>query len=91
MTGSGTALDTLDAGLEVDSGLLSGGPGRLGTGLLKRQPANRVAPFSLGVPVAGLAADMLVLGEGIPPWRWGGIALVVAAPVCVTLGGLMRR
>lgn len=56
------------------------------TGLLKRHPANRVAPFSLGVPVVGLAAGMGVLGEAITAWQWGGIALVVAALVCVTAG-----
>jgi O-acetylserine/cysteine efflux transporter len=63
----------------------------LWTGLLKRHPANRVAPFSLGVPIVGLAAGMLVLGEGITPWQWGGVALVVAALVCVMLGGRLRR
>jgi O-acetylserine/cysteine efflux transporter len=63
----------------------------LWTGLLKRHPANRVAPFSLGVPIVGLAAGMLVLGEVIAPWQWAGIALVVAALVSVMLGGLLRR
>jgi len=63
----------------------------LWTGLLKRHPANRVAPFSLGVPVVGLATGMLVLGEVITPWQWAGIALVVAALGCVMLGGLIRR
>ncbi|MDB5965309.1 MAG: EamA family transporter [Polaromonas sp.] len=63
----------------------------LWTGLLKRHPANKVAPFSLGVPVVGLAAGMLVLGEAITPWQWAGIALVVAALGCVMLGGLIRR
>ena len=56
------------------------------TGLLKRHPANRVAPFSLGVPVVGLAAGMLVLGEAVTPWQWAGIVLVVAALACVLLG-----
>ena len=60
----------------------------LWTGLLKRHPANRIAPFSLGVPIVGLAAGMLVLGESITPWQWAGIALVVAALGCVMLGGL---
>ena len=32
----------------------------LWTYLLTRHPANRVAPFSLGVPVVGLAAGLLV-------------------------------
>lgn len=63
----------------------------LWTGLLKRHPANRVAPFSLGVPVVGLATGMLVLGEVITPWQWAGIALVVAALGCVMLGGLIKR
>lgn len=63
----------------------------LWTGLLKRHPANRVAPFSLGVPVVGLATGMLVLGEAITPWQWAGIFLVVAALACVMLGGLIQR
>jgi len=57
------------------------------TGLLKRHPANRVAPFSLGVPVVGLAAGLLWLGESITAWQWAGIALVVAALGWVMLGG----
>lgn len=63
----------------------------LWTGLLKRHPANRVAPFSLGVPIVGLGAGMLVLGEVITPWQWAGTALVVAALGCVMLGGLLGR
>lgn len=62
----------------------------LWTGLLKRHPANRVAPFSLGVPVVGLTTGMLVLGEAITPWQWAGITLVVAALGCVMLGGLIK-
>jgi O-acetylserine/cysteine efflux transporter len=56
------------------------------TGLFKRHPANRVAPFSLGVPVVGLAAGMWLLGERITPWQWAGIAFVVAALVAVMFG-----
>jgi O-acetylserine/cysteine efflux transporter len=63
----------------------------LWTGLLKRHPANRVAPFSLGVPIVGLAAGMGVLGEVVTPWQWGGIALIVGALVCVTLGGRLQQ
>lgn len=63
----------------------------LWTGLLKRHPANRVAPFGLGVPIVGLAAGMLVLGEAVTPWQWAGIALVVAALACVMGGGLLQR
>lgn len=49
------------------------------TGLLKRHPANRVAPLSLGVPVIGLAAGVLALGEVITPWQWGGVGLTILA------------
>jgi O-acetylserine/cysteine efflux transporter len=51
----------------------------LWTGLLKRHPANRVAPFSLAVPLVGISSGMLVLGESVSNWQWAGTALVVAA------------
>lgn len=53
------------------------------TGLFKRHPANRVAPFSLGVPVVGLAAGMGFLGEHVTGWQWAGILFVLAALVVV--------
>ena len=56
------------------------------TGLFKRHPANRVAPFSLGVPVVGLAAGMGLLGERISAWQWAGIGFVVAALLAVMFG-----
>ena len=58
----------------------------LWTNLLQRYPANRVAPFSLAVPVVGLTAGWVLLDEGVAPWQWAGIALVVAALACVVLG-----
>ncbi len=58
----------------------------LWTALLQRHHANRVAPFSLGVPVVGLSAGVFILGETITPWQWAGIALVVSALVTVMLG-----
>lgn len=58
----------------------------LWTGLLQRHPANRVAPFSLGVPVIGLAAGMGLLGEPVTGWQWAGAALVVAALAATVLG-----
>ena len=63
----------------------------LWTGLLKRHPANRVAPFSLGVPIVGLAAGISLLGESITPWQWAGIAFVVAALAVVMFGGSLWR
>jgi len=59
----------------------------LWTGLLKRHPANRVAPFSLGTPLVGLAAGLLLLGETITLWQWAGVAFVIAALACVMFGG----
>ncbi|GKS76443.1 EamA family transporter [Acidovorax sp. SUPP950] len=63
----------------------------LWTGLLTRYPANRVAPFSLGVPVVGLAAGLLVLGEVVTAWQWAGVACVVLALGCVVLGPRWAR
>ena len=56
------------------------------TGLLKRHAVNRVAPFSLGVPVVGISSGMLVLGDVISAWQWGGIACIVAALLSVMFG-----
>ena len=61
----------------------------LWTSLLKRHPANRVAPFSLGVPIIGLAAGMLTLGERVSAWQWAGSGCVVAALAVVMFGGRM--
>ncbi|KQQ86392.1 EamA family transporter [Massilia sp. Leaf139] len=55
------------------------------TGLLKRHPANRVAPFSLAVPPVGIAAGMLALDETVTAWQWAGIVLVVASLALVML------
>jgi O-acetylserine/cysteine efflux transporter len=62
----------------------------LWTGMLMRHPANRVAPFSLGVPIVGLAAGVFALHETISPWQWAGIGLIAAALTCVVFGGSLR-
>ncbi len=59
----------------------------LWTRLMVRYPANRVAPFSLGVPVVGLAAGMLILDEVVTRWQWVGTGFIVSALLCVVLGG----
>jgi O-acetylserine/cysteine efflux transporter len=59
----------------------------LWTGLLKRHPLNRVAPFSLAVPVVGITSGMLVLGDVVTGWQWAGIALIVLALATVMFGG----
>ncbi|HBI68735.1 MAG TPA: EamA family transporter [Massilia sp.] len=60
------------------------------TGLLKRHPANRVAPFSLAVPPVGIAAGMLALGDRITPWQWAGIVLIVLSLALVVFGPRWR-
>ena len=62
----------------------------LWTQLIQRYSANRVAPFSLCVPVIGLTTGMLVLGETVTGWQWAGAALVVMALVMVVWGGKWR-
>ncbi len=63
----------------------------LWTGLLSHHAANRVAPFSLAVPVVGLLAGLLLLGEVITPWQWAGSALVGVALVAVMFGSRWAR
>ena len=55
--------------------------------LLARHPAATVTPMALLVPVFGMGASFLVLGEPLPPWKLAAAALVIAG-----LGvGLMWR
>ncbi|MDR0478281.1 MAG: EamA family transporter [Burkholderiaceae bacterium] len=46
--------------------------------LLARHPAASISPFSLGVPVFGMTAAALWLGEPMPLWKWAAAALVLA-------------
>lgn len=50
----------------------------LWTLLMSRYPANRVAPFSLLVPVVGLTTGWLVFDEALQPVHWAGGALLMA-------------
>jgi O-acetylserine/cysteine efflux transporter len=54
---------------------------------MRRNPAGVVSPFSLLVPVVGLTASFLLLGER-PTWLEVGAAVVVIAGVL--LGSLRR-
>ncbi|MES2582072.1 MAG: EamA family transporter [Pseudomonadota bacterium] len=49
----------------------------LWTGLLQRHPAGRVTPFSLLVPVVGLAAAGMFFGEVPLPLQWAGTGAVL--------------
>jgi O-acetylserine/cysteine efflux transporter len=50
----------------------------LWTRLLSRYPANRVAPFTLLVPLVGLTVGWLVFGEALQPVHFVGGALLMA-------------
>ena len=54
--------------------------------LLARHPAAQVVPLALGVPVFGLAAAALWLGEPLPAWLLGAAALVLAGMALTLLG-----
>jgi len=58
--------------------------GAIWSWLLGRHPASVVAPFTLLVPITGLASGYLVLGEVITPVEIAG-ALLVIAGLIVTL------
>lgn len=45
--------------------------------LLARHPAAVVSPWALLVPVFGLTASALALGEPLPPWKLAAAALVI--------------
>ncbi|HEY4547624.1 MAG TPA: EamA family transporter [Pedomonas sp.] len=49
--------------------------------LLSRYPAASVAPMSLLVPVFGMGASALLLGESLPLWKFAAAALVIGGLV----------
>lgn len=46
--------------------------------LLARHPAGRVVPLALAVPVFGMGASALLLGEALPGWKLLAAALILA-------------
>jgi len=60
--------------------------------LLARYPTRSVAPFSLLVPVIGLASAAVFLGEGLSAAQVVGAALVMAGLVVNVFGArLVQR
>jgi O-acetylserine/cysteine efflux transporter len=59
--------------------------------LLSRYPASQVAPFSLLVPIIGLASAALLLGEQLSAAQVGGAALVMAGLAVNVFGGWARQ
>ena len=71
----------LIAFLAYPATLLGGG---IWAWLLSQHPASVVAPFTLLVPITGLASGFLVLGEVVTPAEMAGAALVISG-LLVTL------
>ena len=63
----------------------------LWTRLLQRHTAARVTPFSLLVPVVGLAAAALAFGEVPLPWQWAGTGAVLLGLVVNQAGPWWSR
>jgi O-acetylserine/cysteine efflux transporter len=50
-----------------------------------------VSPWALLVPVFGLTASALALGEPLPPWKLAAAALVIGGLALNTLPGFPLR
>lgn len=60
--------------------------------LLRRYPASQVTPFALAVPVSGLLAGWLLLGESLSAQGWMACALVFAGlAITILPAGWFRR
>ncbi len=53
--------------------------------LLTKHAAAIVTPYALIIPVFGMGASTLVLGEALPPWKIGAALLVMTGLVVITL------
>ena len=58
--------------------------------LLARHPAATVAPLALLVPVFGMGASALSLGESLPEWKLGAAALVLSGLAVIVLWPRLR-
>ena len=59
----------------------------LWTYLMSQYPVNRVAPFTLLVPVVGLTTGWVVFGEQLLPVHFAGAGLLMAGLVVNVFGG----
>ena len=59
--------------------------------LLARYPAATVSPWSLLVPVFGMGASALLLGEALPTWKLAAAALVIGGLAINVLGPALWR
>jgi O-acetylserine/cysteine efflux transporter len=58
--------------------------------LLSLYPANKVAPFSLLVPVVGLITAYLVFGETLNSLQWTGSLLLMSGLMINLFGGRIK-
>jgi O-acetylserine/cysteine efflux transporter len=58
--------------------------------LLARHPAATVTPLALLVPVFGMGASALSLGESLPGWKLGAAALVLSGLAVIVLWPRLR-
>lgn len=59
--------------------------------LLGRHPAATVTPLALLVPVFGMSASALSLGESLPGWKLGAAALVLAGLAVIVCWPVLQR
>ena len=59
--------------------------------LLTRYDSAIITPYALLVPVFGMGASALFLGEPLPAWKLAAAALVMAGLAFITLAPLLSK
>ena len=59
--------------------------------LLAKYDAAVVTPYALLIPVFGMGASALMLGEPMPPWKFVAGAMVIGGIAIITLAPVLRR
>jgi len=59
--------------------------------LLAKYDAAIVTPYALLIPVFGMGASALMLGEAMPPWKLVAGAMVIGGIAIITMVPLLRR
>jgi O-acetylserine/cysteine efflux transporter len=59
--------------------------------LLSKHDAATVTPYALLIPVFGMGASALLLGESMPPWKLVAGAMVIGGIAIITVVPLLRR
>jgi O-acetylserine/cysteine efflux transporter len=59
--------------------------------LLAKYDAATITPYALLIPVFGMGASALILGEPMPPWKLIAGAMVIGGIAVITAGPRLRR